>query len=268
MKILNGLELADFVKQRQLHQVRSFNQTTGKKLCLAIVRTGDSPVTDTYLRLKRSYGEDIEVEVVIYSPTSEQLLDKIRDLNNDNKVHGIIIQLPLKDQAQTDQAIELVDPNKDVDGLGKDSKFTPATALAIHWLINGYNIDLTNKKIAIVGKGRLVGAPLAKLWRQSGLNVTVCDRQTDLTNTLIQADVIVTATGTPGLITSSMVKEGAVLVDAGTASEQGRIVGDVAEAVRSRQDITMTPLKGGVGPLTISALFDNLLIAAKNQAVK
>lgn len=265
MKILNGLELADFIKFRQLQQVGACRQA---KILprLAIIRTSDDPVIDTYLRLKENYGQDIGVEVDIYKLKDSELQAKIKQLNDDESVHGIIIQLPLQDESQTESAVNLVSPGKDVDGLAKTSNFTPATALAIDWLLGGYNIDLRDKKIAIVGKGRLVGAPLAKLWQQSGYDITICDRQTkDLEKVLNQADIIVSATGSAGLITSPMVKSGAVVVDAGTASEHGKIVGDVADEVRQRADITITPIKGGVGPLTVTVLFENLIRAIKQS---
>lgn len=266
MKVLNGSELAGFIKERQLHQARSIRQSVGVVPRLAIVRTGDNPVIDTYLRLKQSYGEDIEVQVDVFAPTDSELMGQIEKLNKDKSVQGIIVQLPLADPSQTESALQAVAPEKDVDGLTGKSKLTPATALAINWLMAGYNIDLRAKKIAIVGKGRLVGAPLAKLWRESGYDVLVCDsKTTDLKSTLLNADIIVTATGIPGLITSDMIAPNAVVVDAGTASEHGKIVGDLADDVRQRSDLTITPIIGGVGPLTVSALFDNVLTAARDS---
>lgn len=266
MKVLNGSELAGFIKERQLHQSRSIRQAVGVVPHLAIVRTGDSPVIDTYLRLKQSYGEDIEVKVDVFAPTDEELINQIEKLNKDKSVQGIIVQLPLADPSQTEAALKAVALEKDVDGLTGKSNLTPATALAINWLMAGYNIDLRAKKIAIIGKGRLVGAPLAKLWRDSGYDVLVCDSKTvDLKSTLLGADIIVTATGIPGLITSDMIAPNTTVVDAGTASEHGKIVGDLADDVRQRADLTITPIIGGVGPLTVSALFDNVLTAARDS---
>jgi methylenetetrahydrofolate dehydrogenase (NADP+)/methenyltetrahydrofolate cyclohydrolase len=142
--------------------------------------------------------------------------------------------------------------------------FVSATATAIDWLLAGYNVTVKDRKIAIVGQGRLVGAPLAKLWLSAGLQVTTYDDTVgDLTSALRAADIIVTATGVPGLIKSTMIAPGKVVVDAGTASENGVIVGDVAAEVRERQDLTITPVKGGVGPLTVAALFDNVITAAR-----
>ena len=141
--------------------------------------------------------------------------------------------------------------------------------MAINWLLVGYNVELFEKKIVIVGNGRLVGAPLSKLWKNSGLDVLVCNSKTsDLTGVLKEADIIVTATGVPGIVKSDMIHSGAVVVDAGTASEYGKIVGDLAADVRERQDLTITPLKGGVGPLTVTALFDNVINAARKVADK
>jgi methylenetetrahydrofolate dehydrogenase (NADP+)/methenyltetrahydrofolate cyclohydrolase len=140
---------------------------------------------------------------------------------------------------------------------------------AINWLLAGYAIDLKDKKIAIVGNGRLVGAPLARIWKESGYDIEVLSRSTeDIASILRQSNVIVTATGVPHLITSEMIAIGSVVVDAGTASEEGRIVGDIDEALRSRDDLTITPEKGGVGPLTVAGLFDNVITAAQVTAKK
>lgn len=267
IKILNGLELANYIKERQLKQVRAIRQSWKIIPRLAIIRMGDSTVTDKYTRLKSAYGQDILVEVDIYNPTSAKLLDQIQSLNDDENVHGIIIQLPLADKTLTEDAINSVMVSKDVDGLGDNSLFTPATAMAIDWLLAGYNINLVDKKIAIVGKGRLVGAPLAKLWGSAGLDVTICDtKTTDLVSALKPMNIIVSATGTPGLIKNNMVSPNTVVVDAGTASEKGMIVGDLADDVRERQDLIITPSIGGVGPLTVTALFDNVITAARKVA--
>lgn len=267
MKILDGSELAGYIKERQAKQVRALRQSWRVLPRLAIVRTGDNPVIDVYMRLKKSYGEDILIDVDVYNVTDADLFDQIKKLNNDETVHGIIIQLPLSNPDQTEEAVRLVASEKDVDGLGDNPSFTPATAMAINWLLAGYNVNLQNKKIAIVGNGRLVGAPLYRIWEKAGFDVLVYDDKTNnLAAAIKTADVIVTATGVPGLIKSNMIKNSAVIVDAGTASENGKIVGDLAEEVRTRKDLTITPIKGGVGPLTVAALFDNVIQAARKVA--
>ena len=264
MRILNGKELSEYVTERQARQVRNLRQAYGVFPKLAIIQTIDSPIIDTYVRLKREYGEDILVDVDVHKIAQDELLGTIDALNGDESVHGIIIQLPLADPAATDEAVNRVMPSKDVDGLGDAATLTPATAMAIDWLLAGYNVTLKDRNIVIVGNGRLVGAPLAKLWNASGLNVTVLDDATeDLKGEVRKGQIIVTATGVPGLLTADMIQPGAVIVDAGTASENGKIVGDVAEDVRERDDVTITPIKGGVGPLTVTALFDNVIQAAR-----
>ncbi|HRF28286.1 MAG TPA: bifunctional 5,10-methylenetetrahydrofolate dehydrogenase/5,10-methenyltetrahydrofolate cyclohydrolase [Candidatus Saccharibacteria bacterium] len=268
MKLLLGSELADYIKERQLRQARNLRQEHGAKPTLAIVQTSDNPVIGTYVRMKQQYGEDIEIEVRRHEVQSEDLLSTIEALNNDVSVHGIIVQLPLADESQTQEAVDLVAPEKDVDGLGARAQLTPATAMAIDWLLAGFNVDLKGKKIGIVGNGRLVGGPLAKLWKATGYDVTVFDEHSkNMAKQLRRCNVIVSAAGVPGLITSMFVQPGAVVVDAATSSEHGKILGDVADEVRDRNDLTITPDKGGVGPLTVAALFDNVLRATRKQVV-
>jgi methylenetetrahydrofolate dehydrogenase (NADP+)/methenyltetrahydrofolate cyclohydrolase len=270
MKFLNGKELADYIKERQAKQVRNLRQEWGVAPKLAIIQTIDDPVIDTYVHLKQHYGDDILVEVEIHKVDQADLFSTIETLNADGHVHGMIIQLPLADTTVTDKAVNAVAVRKDVDGLADESPFTPATPMAIDWLLAGYNIDLVGKKIAIVGNGRLVGAPLSRLWTAQGKHVTVFDRASadHLGAKLRKFDVIITAVGKPGLIDTNDVKIGAVVIDAATSSENGKIVGDLSEAVRERNDLTLTPEKGGVGPLTVTALFDNVISAAREQAHK
>lgn len=264
MRILDGRELADYVKERQAKQVRNLRQSWNTFPKLAIIVANNNPVIDTFVRLKGAYGEDVLVDVAIHKVGQAEVAGLIEQLNDDETVHGIVLQLPLTDPSETDQLVALISPEKDVDGLGPNATYISATATAIDWLLAGYNVTLKDRKIAIVGHGRLVGAPLAKLWLNGGLDVTTYDdTTTDLQGDLRNADIIVTATGVPGLIRSSMISPGKVIVDAGTASENGVIVGDVAADVRERQDLTMTPIRGGVGPLTIAALFDNVITAAR-----
>ncbi len=289
MKELNGHELAEYMKENQAHLVRSL-RAQGVQPKLVIIRDSDNPVITKYVQLKQRYGADIGVEVEDW--LREDAKTAVHEANSDPSVHGVIVQLPLRDKATTDEIVQEIMPGKDVDGLshrvnndtngytsgeiknGEDAgtagtmpRFESATATAINWLLAGYDIDLVGKKIAIVGRGRLVGAPLERMWRNSGYNVTVF-RSKDSLETLPEFDVIVSATGVAHLIKDEMVGSGAVVVDAGTASEGGVLVGDVDDAVRERNDLkAMTPKVGGVGPLTVTALFEHVLIAAQQQKV-
>lgn len=267
MRELNGSELAGFIKERQAKQVRALRQARHIQPRLAIVTDAQNPVIETYMRLKQRYGADILIDVEIHRAASGQALNIIKELNTRQDVQGIIVQLPVDSPEQTDELLESVDKKKDVDGLCRNAIFDAATPIAINWLLAGYGIELKGKKIAIVGRGRLVGAPLERMWQKSGVDTTVFEKGDDL-GELINYDVIVSATGVPGLITSQMIKPKAVVIDAGTASENSRIVGDTAEEVRQRNDITITPKKGGVGPLTVAALFDNVINACLRLPAK
>lgn len=260
MRELNGSELAGFIKERQAKQVRALRQAWHINPRLAIVTDVENPVIETYMRLKQRYGADILIDVEIHRVSAGGALEVIQELNNRDDVQGIILQLPISNPEQTEELLESIREDKDVDGLRKKAIFQAATPTAINWLLAGYSVDLKGKKVAIVGRGRLVGAPLEKMWLKSGVDVTVFEKGDDLSQ-LINYDIIVSATGVPGLIKSQTIKTKTVVVDAGTASENGKIVGDVSEEVRQRNDVIITPKKGGVGPLTVSALFDNVITA-------
>ncbi|HVS78878.1 MAG TPA: bifunctional 5,10-methylenetetrahydrofolate dehydrogenase/5,10-methenyltetrahydrofolate cyclohydrolase [Candidatus Saccharimonadales bacterium] len=264
MKLLNGMELAGYIKERHARQVRSLRS---RKIFpkLAIVQAKDDPVINTYVSLKQKYAADIGAEVDVYKIPQNDIRSTIAKLNSDDSVHGIIVQLPLADPSETDEVVDLVAANKDVDALGRSPDFEPATPMAIMWLLSGYNVDLGGKEILLIGRGKLVGAPLEKLLKNSGYEVDVVERKTpDLKRRTLKADVIITATGNPGILKSDMIKSGAIVVDAGTASEDGKTVGDLASQVYERDDLIITPEKGGVGPLTVCALFENVIRAAEN----
>jgi methylenetetrahydrofolate dehydrogenase (NADP+)/methenyltetrahydrofolate cyclohydrolase len=329
VKLLNGRELAGFIKERQAQQVRALRQAHGVTPKLAIVQCKDDPVINTYVRLKQRYGADILIDVDCHMVEQAAVPELLEKLNADESVHGIIVQLPLAEPAETDTIVNLVAPEKDVDSLGNpdapwppgpalvsylralqgvDEKqtetymkygegvsqaatqqsaktgggvsgsarkqasgvrgqwFEPATPMAIMWLLAGYNVDLTGKHVLLIGRGKLVGAPLERLLADSGIDVQVVDRETaDLAEQTRAADVIITATGSPAILYPDIVKEGAVVVDAGVASEDGKTVGDVAPELYERDDLTITPAKGGVGPLTVCALFDNVIRAARRK---
>ncbi len=264
--MLNGKEIAEFVKERQATQVRALRQNHKIYPKLAIIVTVENPVINVYMRLKERYGADIAVDVEIHRISQAEAPKVIKNLNDDASVHAIIVQLPLEDPSTTDAVVDLVSPIKDVDALGKDAIYDPATPLAIMWLLAGYNVDLQGKNILLIGRGKLVGAPLERILSHDGYNVSVVTRSTpDLKAETLEADIIITAAGSPAILFPDMIKQKAVVVDAGVASEDGKTVGDVAPEVYERDDLTITPVKGGVGPLTVCALFDNVIRAAQSQ---
>jgi methylenetetrahydrofolate dehydrogenase (NADP+) / methenyltetrahydrofolate cyclohydrolase len=267
MKYLNGSELVDFIKERQARQARFFRQSRGINPKLTIINCGEDAPSLKYTSLKQAYGEAVDVAVDIVHIAQEDILTKIVELNGDDSVQGVIVQLPLPEPAQTDEIVNQINPEKDVDGLGCYSHFDPATPTAILWLLAGYNIEMREKNVVIVGQGRLVGAPLVKMLKKSGLEPVVVDLATkDAEACIVKADILITATGQPGLIKPSMIKKGAVVIDAGVAGDKGVLRGDVDDEVYLRDDLKITPKIGGVGPLTIAVLFDNILKACSKQA--
>ncbi|HSX01607.1 MAG TPA: bifunctional 5,10-methylenetetrahydrofolate dehydrogenase/5,10-methenyltetrahydrofolate cyclohydrolase [Candidatus Saccharimonas sp.] len=253
MKLLDGREAAAFIKQRQQRQFRAFQPTPR----LAIVRQGATPATDMYLRVKQRYGADIGVPVDLYTETPANLLHRIEQLGADPAVTGINVELPLADAPElTDQALQAVPLPKDVEGLAAGSQFEVVTPKAVLWLLAAYNVTIAGR-IVVVGQGKLVGQPLADRLEASGHHVIRADRDTaDLPTVISTADIVITATGVPALITADMLKPGAVVVDAGAPEAE------LAPDVLTRSDLTITPNPGGVGPMTVAALFDNLLQAA------
>ena len=257
MKSLDGREVAGFIKERQVHQVRSFS----RQPVLVIFRDSENPVIGKYVRLKQRYGEDIGVEVRDEVVSAEEIRARIKEANADSEVDGIIVQLPLKTvtKEETEAILDEIAPEKDVDGLGRKAEFSSATATAVDWLLNAYDVRLEQKKIALVGYGKLVGRPLKKMWEN--YDVEVFRSNSDLSE-LYNYDVIVTATGVARLIRKEMVRPGCVVVDAGTASENGVLVGDVDDEVRELHNLrAITPKVGGVGPLTVAVLFEHVIMA-------
>ena len=167
MKLLNGLELAGFIKERQLHSVRNLKQEYRIFPKLAIITTIDNPIINVYINLKKKYGADIGVIVDVYDIDISEAPDIIARLNSDEDIHGIIVQLPLSDTALTEDITSLIAKEKDVDALNPSSIFDSATATAILWLLAGYNINLAGQNILIIGQGKLVGTPLTKMLKNS-----------------------------------------------------------------------------------------------------
>ncbi|MBQ1528368.1 bifunctional 5,10-methylenetetrahydrofolate dehydrogenase/5,10-methenyltetrahydrofolate cyclohydrolase, partial [Candidatus Saccharibacteria bacterium] len=170
MKILNGKELAGFIKERQAREVRAMK----KKPTLLIIRDSDNPVIIKYVNLKKKYGDDIGINVIdYYAKNTDEIRRKILEANNDQTISGTILQLPILEKGKTDELTDLIASEKDVDGLSNHSNFDSATATAINWLLAGYDIDLEHSKIALVGRGKLVGAPLYRMFLNSGYNVAI-----------------------------------------------------------------------------------------------
>ncbi len=264
--LLPGKDLADFIKQRHFAQVRALGFTPK----LAIIMSHQAgAATRMYVKSTKSrYAEDIGASVDVHEAAgkTDQVLALIKRLNADQGVHGIIVQLPFEG-IDIDAVVAAVDPAKDIDGLRPNSQFDPATPKAIFWLLSSYGIEWKDRVVTVVGQGRVVGKPLADMLENSQATVIRCDIQTkNLGAETLKADIVVTATGQPNLIKKGMVKPGTIIVDAGTTELDGNLVGDVDHKLYQDESLKITPNPGGVGPMTVAALFDNLLLAASQQS--
>lgn len=230
---------------------------------LAVILVGHDPQSELYVasikqRRASELGIDFKIHRLDENVDQESLTKAITDLNNQSEVNGIIVQLPLPSNLNTDAILNSIDPGKDVDGLHQDSPYLSPTVSAILELIEGYDLTLADKKIVIVGKGRLVGAPLLKELQKLKLQVEAVDDQVeDLAKITVQADILVSATGKPNLIQPQMVKEGAVVID---------VDQDVNYEAVGPKTAYITPQRGGVGPLTVAFLLQNVIEATLAQA--
>ncbi len=271
--LLQGSELAGYIKQRHFTYIQNLSRNSNTPFLAIVDADRDSNsqneevVSSKFIHRKQEYGEDIGVNVSLYQPTPNDLEDTIQNINTNPSIHGLLIQLPLPEDTNTDHVLQKIISKKDVDAL-TNSPFDAPTPTAILWLLSGHEIDWHRKTIGVIGQGRLVGAPLTAMLRQSNIEPLIADESTGNTDEILRkADIIVTATGRPRLIKSEQIQKGSIVIDAGSADENGSIVGDVDPSVYDREDITISPVPGGVGPLTVCALFDNLLRAFEEQSL-
>ncbi len=290
-KILSGRDLADKMKQEYKKEIEQMKQQHNVVPGLAVVLIGDNPASLSYVKLKEKACA--EVGIVSHDHKfntdykEEELLKLINDLNNNNNIHGILVQLPLPDHINEEKVLYAIDPGKDVDGfhpvnVGKmmigGSCFLPCTPHGIQQLLVRNDIEIQGKHVVIIGRSNIVGKPLAMILIQKkpGANatVTLCHTRTkniqEITRT---ADILVAAVGRPHTVTKDMVKQGAVVIDVGvnrvedkTRKRGYRLVGDVDFEEVSEKASAITPVPGGVGPMTISMLLHNTIQAAKKHA--
>ncbi len=263
--LLYGSEIAGYMKEQQARAVSSL-QHTGRTPRLALISEETSAPSDTYIALKQRYAEDIGVEAIRYDVGDDDIYTLIDRLNEDEDIHGIIVQLPLSSSIDAEKVLNYVAPLKDIDGLGREAPYDVATPTAILWLMSGYGIELEAVQVGLIGQGRLVGEPLLRMLKNSGHTPLVCDEEEGVLEDVVSgSDIIISATGKPGIITNEAVRAGQVVIDAGTADAGGTLVGDADPALYKRSDIKISPVPGGVGPLTVCALFANLIEAFKRQ---
>lgn len=278
-QILDGRILSREIEKELTIEVDKLKRE-GINPYLCVILVGNNPASLSYVTMKNKACTRVGIESRLLnfseSISQKELLDEINKLNNDKDVNGILVQLPLPEHIDTSLMLETISINKDVDGfhpynMGKlfaniDS-FAPATPLGIMMLLKHYNIDVKGKDVTIIGASNIVGKPLAALMLNAGASVSICHILTkDLKKHTKDADIVCVGVGKVNLLTNDMVKDGAIIVDIGINKlEDGRIVGDADFVNVSKKASFITPVPGGVGPMTISALLQNTIKSAKIQ---
>jgi len=276
--IIDGTKIAQDIRRSVREETLAFTEKTGIVPGLAVVLAGDDPASKVYVGRKAKACAEagfLSREYKLPADVGEaELLALIRDLNSDRQIHGILVQLPLPKHIATDKIIAAIDPNKDVDGfhpanVGRlvtgSPLFVPCTPRGIMELIARTGISLSGKDAVVIGRSNIVGKPMALLLLAQNATVTMCHSKTkDLPAVAGRADVLIAAIGKPRMITANMVKEGAVVIDVGVNRlESGKLAGDVAFDEVAPKTSAITPVPGGVGPMTIAMLMRNTLDAAK-----
>ncbi|HHC9744559.1 TPA: bifunctional methylenetetrahydrofolate dehydrogenase/methenyltetrahydrofolate cyclohydrolase FolD [Staphylococcus aureus] len=276
-KILDGKQIAKDYRQGLQDQVEALKEK-GFTPKLSVILVGNDGASQSYVRSKKKAAEKIgmisEIVHLEETATEEEVLNELNRLNNDDSVSGILVQVPLPKQVSEQKILEAINPEKDVDGfhpinIGKlyidEQTFVPCTPLGIMEILKHVDIDLEGKNAVVIGRSHIVGQPVSKLLLQKNASVTILhSRSKDMASYLKDADVIVSAVGKPGLVTKDVVKEGAVIIDVGnTPDENGKLKGDVDYDAVKEIAGAITPVPGGVGPLTITMVLNNTLLAEK-----
>jgi methylenetetrahydrofolate dehydrogenase (NADP+)/methenyltetrahydrofolate cyclohydrolase len=273
-QVIDGKAVAARVRARVADEVSSMSVTPG----LATILVGDDPASAVYVRMKREDSAQVGIESFHHEPggdvSADALAGLIRDLNTDERVHGILLQLPLPDHLDQDEFISLIDPAKDVDGLtstnagllmqDREEAMVPCTPAGVMELLREAEIELKGARAVVLGRSILVGKPLLQLLLGANATVTQCHSRTrDLPAVCREAEVLIAAVGSPRLVTADMVRHGAVVIDVGTNRTEEGLVGDVDYAAVAEKASAITPVPGGVGPMTRAMLLVNTMRAAR-----
>ena len=287
--IISGKELSQKILSELKSEVLKLKKRLNIYPCLAVILVGDDQASRVYVANKRRTCEKIGILSKAYdlpsSTTMKQLLKIIHDLNNSPNIHGILCQLPLPNGLNEQKAILAINPSKDVDGLHPlnvgllataQPKFISCTPLGVLEILKRYKIEIIGKQVVVLGRSNLVGRPLATLLSQKGWDatVTICHSKTrNLENHIEQADIVVAAIGQPNFVSGEMLKKNVVVIDVGinripssNPTKKGKLCGDVDFESASKVASFITPVPGGVGPMTIAMLMKNTILAAGLQA--
>jgi len=276
-EIIDGKKIAAEIKDRIREEAKILT-TEGRRPGLAAVLVGDNPASVIYVRNKRKACEEVgiysEEHKLPASTKQDDLLSLIYRLNNDPKIHGILIQLPLPKHLDSEQVLYAVSPKKDVDGLHPNNigyltmgspVFVPCTPAGVMAMLDYHKIPIEGQRAVIIGRSNLVGRPVGLLLMHRNATITVCHSRTrDIDAVCREGDILIAAIGRPRFVTADMVKEGAAVIDVGiNRLPDGKLVGDVDYETVSKKAGWITPVPGGVGPMTIAMLLQNTLESAK-----
>lgn len=282
-EVIEGKLIAEHRRALLAEQVRTFIDHTGVVPHLAAVLVGDDPASAVYVKSKSKACEKAHLKSTVHqlpaTTTQAELIALVQQLNADATVHGILVQLPLPKQIDTQAVLDTVNPLKDVDAFHPENvgllvqgrpRFLPCTPHGIQVLLREYAVPTAGAHVVIVGRSEIVGKPIGMMLVQKGetadATVTICHSRTrDLASITKQADILIAAIGKPEFITADMVKPGATVIDVGINRVDGKLVGDVAYEPVSAIAERITPVPGGVGPMTIAMLLENTLTAARIQ---
>ena len=274
MEIMDGKNLSNIIKDDLRKEISMYVQTP----ILAVITIGDDEASKVYVNNKRKSCEQVGISFMHFDYLSEVkesvVINKIKELNKDVSVNGIIVQLPIPDHFNVEKIINTIDVSKDVDGLTNESKIqrmnneeslVPCTTKGILELLDYYKINMESKRVVVVGRSELVGTPTYQECLKRNAPVTICHSKTiDLGSITKEADILIVATGHKYLIDKNMIKEGCVIIDVGISRDNGKLYGDVNPDVSDKCSY-LTPVPGGVGPMTVVMLLKNTFIAYKNQ---
>ena len=277
-KIIDGKKMADALLEKAKEKVASLNF----KPCVAIVLVGDDPASQTYTKKKHDACAKVGMESrnvrLPASATQKEIIAQVQHLNESPEVDAILVQLPLPAGVDEDAVLASVSREKDVDGFHQENfgklalgigSIAPCTPKGVIYMLKESGVQLPGKHAVVIGRSRIVGKPLALLLLNEGCTVTVCHSKThDIGAIAKTADIICSAVGKPRLIAADMVKNGAVVIDIGTSKEAEKLVGDVDFAAVSKKASLITPVPGGVGPMTIAMLIENTLVCYEERRRK
>ncbi len=280
--IIDGKSLAKEIRENLKKEAEKLRDK-GIIPHLAVIMVGDNDASKVYVRNKSRACEEIGIEFKEYllpSTTKQsELIELIKKLNEDKKVNGILLQSPIPKPLNIQKAFNTISPEKDVDGfnpynvgnlcIGQDG-FIPCTPLGIMKMFEKYNIEIDGKKVAIIGRSNIVGKPMAQCMLAKNATVTICHSRTrELKKEVKDADIIISASGKRNIVTSDMVKDGVVIIDVGmNRNDEGKLCGDVDFEKIKEKASYITPVPGGVGPMTIAMLMENVIKATKKQNKK